>query len=180
MSSTTGRQLPEGSVMMMLIGAACRDHRQFPPDGDLFDIHRQVASASGVRRGARISASAPRWPGWRAASRWRRSSSASRGGMSTSKTPQPFADVHRSWLGGHAGRRPVTPGTVAHGRAARISRACATMPLRTCGCRRASAPTSKCRRRLRTPAARRWRCREPCPQVLRRQCGEPGVTKSQN
>jgi cytochrome P450 len=27
--------------MMMLIGAACRDQRQFPPDGDVFDIHRR-------------------------------------------------------------------------------------------------------------------------------------------
>jgi cytochrome P450 len=35
-----GRTVPEGSVMMMLIGAANRDHRQFPPDGDVFDIHR--------------------------------------------------------------------------------------------------------------------------------------------
>ena len=26
--------------MMMLIGAANRDHRQFPPDGDCFDIQR--------------------------------------------------------------------------------------------------------------------------------------------
>jgi len=34
--------VPEGSVMMMLIGAAVRDHRQFPPDGDVFDIHREV------------------------------------------------------------------------------------------------------------------------------------------
>jgi cytochrome P450 len=37
-----GQTVPRGSVMMMLIGAACRDHRQFQPDGDLFDIHRQV------------------------------------------------------------------------------------------------------------------------------------------
>ena len=37
-----GRTVPEGSVMMMLIGAAVRDHRQFPPDGDVFDIHREV------------------------------------------------------------------------------------------------------------------------------------------
>jgi cytochrome P450 len=37
-----GQTVPEGSVMMMLIGAACRDHRQFPPDGDVFDIHREV------------------------------------------------------------------------------------------------------------------------------------------
>jgi cytochrome P450 len=34
--------VPEGSVMMMLIGAAVRDHRQFPPDGDVFDIRREV------------------------------------------------------------------------------------------------------------------------------------------
>ncbi|MGE2815762.1 cytochrome P450 [Mycobacterium heidelbergense] len=36
-----GRRIPEGSVMMMLIGAANRDHRQFPPDGDVFDIRRE-------------------------------------------------------------------------------------------------------------------------------------------
>jgi cytochrome P450 len=36
------RTVPEGSVMMMLIGAANRDHRQFPPDGDVFDIHREA------------------------------------------------------------------------------------------------------------------------------------------
>ncbi|WP_435832899.1 cytochrome P450 [Nocardia vinacea] len=37
-----GRTVPEGSVMMMLIGAANRDHRQFPADGDVFDIHRDT------------------------------------------------------------------------------------------------------------------------------------------
>ncbi|MEU1549238.1 cytochrome P450 [Nocardia sp. NPDC005745] len=37
-----GRTVPEGSAMMMLIGAANRDHRQFPPDGDVFDIHRDT------------------------------------------------------------------------------------------------------------------------------------------
>jgi cytochrome P450 len=37
-----GRTVPEGSVMMMLIGAANRDHRQFPADGDIFDIHRDT------------------------------------------------------------------------------------------------------------------------------------------
>ena len=36
-----GRRVPEGSVIMMLIGAANRDHRQFPPDGDVFDIRRE-------------------------------------------------------------------------------------------------------------------------------------------
>jgi cytochrome P450 len=37
-----GQRVPEGSAMMMLIGAAVRDSRQFPPDGDVFDIHREV------------------------------------------------------------------------------------------------------------------------------------------
>jgi cytochrome P450 len=36
-----GQTVPEGSAMMMLIGAANRDHRQFPPDGDVFDVHRE-------------------------------------------------------------------------------------------------------------------------------------------
>jgi len=37
-----GQTVPEGSVMMLLLGAASRDNRQFPPDGDVFDIHRAV------------------------------------------------------------------------------------------------------------------------------------------
>ncbi|OSC39927.1 cytochrome P450 [Mycobacterium decipiens] len=37
-----GQPVPVGSIMMMLIGAANRDHRQFPPDGDVFDIRRAV------------------------------------------------------------------------------------------------------------------------------------------
>jgi cytochrome P450 len=32
--------VPEGAVMMMLIGSACRDERQFGPDAGRFDIHR--------------------------------------------------------------------------------------------------------------------------------------------
>ncbi|NKY52157.1 cytochrome P450 [Nocardia vermiculata] len=35
-----GHRVPAGSTMMFLIGAANRDHRQFAPDGDVFDIHR--------------------------------------------------------------------------------------------------------------------------------------------
>jgi cytochrome P450 len=35
-----GQTVPEGSVMMLLIGSACRDSRQFPPDGDVFDMRR--------------------------------------------------------------------------------------------------------------------------------------------
>ncbi|HTQ18138.1 cytochrome P450 [Mycobacterium sp.] len=37
-----GGRVPAGSVMMMLIGAANRDHRQFPSDGDVFDIGRET------------------------------------------------------------------------------------------------------------------------------------------
>jgi cytochrome P450 len=37
-----GQTVPEGSAMMLLIGAANRDSRQFPPDGDVFDIHRET------------------------------------------------------------------------------------------------------------------------------------------
>jgi cytochrome P450 len=36
-----GTTVPEGSVMLMLIGAANRDDRRFP-DGDRFDIHREI------------------------------------------------------------------------------------------------------------------------------------------
>ncbi|MBE9373326.1 cytochrome P450 [Saccharopolyspora sp. HNM0983] len=36
-----GQTVPEGNVMMMLIGSANRDDRQFP-DGDRFDIHREA------------------------------------------------------------------------------------------------------------------------------------------
>jgi cytochrome P450 len=38
--SLHGQTVPEGSVMMMLIGAACRDERQFGPDAGEFNLHR--------------------------------------------------------------------------------------------------------------------------------------------
>jgi cytochrome P450 len=37
-----GQTVPRGSVMMFLNGSANRDHRAFPPDGDVFDIHRKI------------------------------------------------------------------------------------------------------------------------------------------
>ncbi|WP_067668538.1 cytochrome P450 [Nocardia miyunensis] len=37
-----GSTVPRGSAMMLLIGAANRDHRHFAPDGDVFDIHRDT------------------------------------------------------------------------------------------------------------------------------------------
>ncbi len=46
-----GQTVPEGSVMMMLIGAACRDGRQFPPDGDVFNIHREARQHLGYAVG---------------------------------------------------------------------------------------------------------------------------------
>jgi cytochrome P450 len=36
-----GQTVPEGSAMLLLVGAANRDHRRFAPDGDVFDIHRE-------------------------------------------------------------------------------------------------------------------------------------------
>ena len=36
-----GQTVPEGSIMLLLLAAATRDHRQHPPNGDVFDIHRQ-------------------------------------------------------------------------------------------------------------------------------------------
>jgi cytochrome P450 len=47
-----GQTVPQGSVMMMLIGAGNRDHRQFPPDGDEFDINREVRPHLGFSVGA--------------------------------------------------------------------------------------------------------------------------------
>jgi cytochrome P450 len=37
-----GRTVPAGSAVMLPRGAANRDHRAFPPDGDVFDIHRTI------------------------------------------------------------------------------------------------------------------------------------------
>ena len=37
-----GQTVPAGSAMMFLTGSANRDHRVFPPDGDEFDVRRQM------------------------------------------------------------------------------------------------------------------------------------------
>jgi cytochrome P450 len=42
-----GHRVPAGSTMLLIVGAANRDHRQFPPDGDVFDIHRKAGSHLG-------------------------------------------------------------------------------------------------------------------------------------
>lgn len=36
-----GQTVPQDSITVLLISSACHDHRQFPPDGDVFDIHWQ-------------------------------------------------------------------------------------------------------------------------------------------
>jgi cytochrome P450 len=45
-----GQTVPEGSVMMFLVGAANRDDRRYP-DGDRFDIHRDVGQHLTFGRG---------------------------------------------------------------------------------------------------------------------------------
>jgi len=46
-----GQTVPAGSSLLLIAGAANRDHRQFPPDGDVFDIHRKAASHLGFGLG---------------------------------------------------------------------------------------------------------------------------------
>ena len=92
-----GQTVPEGSVMMMLIGAANRDDRRFP-DGDRFDIHRDGRAAPDLRlRHPLLPRRGPGPP--RRAHRARRGArSASRSGRSTSTTPgcHPTSTV-RGW-----------------------------------------------------------------------------------
>ena len=35
--------VPRGSALMVILASGNRDHRAFPPDGDLFDIHRKIS-----------------------------------------------------------------------------------------------------------------------------------------
>jgi len=37
-----GQKIAAGNTMMFLLGSANRDSREFPPDGDVFDVHRQI------------------------------------------------------------------------------------------------------------------------------------------
>ncbi len=38
-----GQTVPAGSTLMVLLASANRDDRAFPPDGDVFDIHRKIS-----------------------------------------------------------------------------------------------------------------------------------------
>ncbi len=49
-----GDTVPEGSVMLLLIGSANRDDPRFP-DGDHFDVHREVAQHLSFHYGIHFS-----------------------------------------------------------------------------------------------------------------------------
>ena len=101
-----GRTVPEGSVMMLLVGAANRDDRRFP-DGDRFDVRRERRAAPHLRlRGPLLpgcSARAPGGPG-----RTRRGLAAVPGVGRRPGAGAAGADVHRPGLGDAADRDPLS------------------------------------------------------------------------
>jgi cytochrome P450 len=46
-----GQTVPQGSAILLLLESANRDHRRLPPDGDRFDIHRDVGRHMGFGYG---------------------------------------------------------------------------------------------------------------------------------
>ena len=62
-----GQSVPEGSIMVLLNGSANRDERHFP-DGDSFDIHRDIGRHQSFGYGIHLCLGW-RWPAWRAG--WR-------------------------------------------------------------------------------------------------------------
>ncbi|CAO5165202.1 Cytochrome P450 [Frankia sp. AiPs1] len=54
-----GQTVPEGSVLMLIMGSANRDQRAFPPDGDSFDIHRKIGRHLTFGRGNHFCLGAP-------------------------------------------------------------------------------------------------------------------------
>jgi cytochrome P450 len=47
-----GETVPAGSICMFINASANRDHRAFPPDGDVFDIHRKIGHHTSFGFGA--------------------------------------------------------------------------------------------------------------------------------
>ena len=125
-----GQTVPEGSVMLLLVGSANRDDRRFP-EADRFDIHRDDRPTTSPSATASTSASAPRWPGSRDGSRSTRSSRASPSGSRPRPRPA-LAHLDGAGLGDPAGGRALgrRPG------------------------RRSSRPTGGGRRGWRRPAGR--------------------------
>ena len=80
-----GRTVPEGSVMLFLIGVANRDDRR-NPDGDRFDIRRDSVQHLTFGHGIHFCLGPP-WPAWKDESPWTRFSSGSPNGTSTWTTP---------------------------------------------------------------------------------------------
>ena len=76
-----GTTIPAGSAMLLLFGAANRDPRRYT-DPDLFNIHRDNISHITFGKGVHYCLGA-NLAGWRAASRWTRSSTAGQSGIST-------------------------------------------------------------------------------------------------
>jgi cytochrome P450 len=54
-----GQAVPAGSAMVVLPASANRDHRKFPPDGDTFDIHRNISQLLTFGFGAHYCLGAP-------------------------------------------------------------------------------------------------------------------------
>ena len=92
--------------MMMLIGAAVRDHRQFPPDGDVFDIHREVRQHLAFSVGTHycLGSALARLEGRIALEEILQA--LPRMGRRHCQCVT-VADVNRPWLGFHAGRAQV-------------------------------------------------------------------------
>ena len=82
-----GQTVPEGSTLMVLMASANRDDRAFPPDGDVFDIHREIGHHLTFGHGIHFCLGAAPRPA-RSAGRHRRD-------------PQPVPRV-----GGRLGQRP--------------------------------------------------------------------------
>ena len=100
-----GQTVPEGSVMMFLVGAANRDDRRFP-DGDRFDIHREVGQHLTFGYGIHFCLGAALGPP-RGAHRARRGPEAVPRVGRRPRQRAAVAHLHRARVGDAAGRHPV-------------------------------------------------------------------------
>ena len=68
-----GVPIPAGEALWLSLAYHGTEHGRYGDTADRFDITREQNGYLGDSGSARTSASARRWPGWRAASPWRRS-----------------------------------------------------------------------------------------------------------
>jgi hypothetical protein len=80
-----GQTVPAGSALLLLTASANRDERKFP-DGDTFDIHRDIDRQLAFGYGIHFCLGSA-WPGWKVGSPWKRSWRASPRGRSTGTMP---------------------------------------------------------------------------------------------